>query len=166
MIVLKEITNKNVWDVCRLKVRKDQESFVALNIESLAEAYATRNAGFHALPLAVYDEEVLIGFVMIGKGTVGEEGESETIKKNYCLWRFMIDARYQGKGYASKILDEVIRLVKTFPYGPAEYIWLSYEPENLHGREVYHKYGFRENGEMCDGEIMALYRISEDGSLV
>ena len=57
MIILKEITNKNVWDVCKLKVKKDQENFVAWNIESLAEAYATRNEGNNALPLAVYDNE-------------------------------------------------------------------------------------------------------------
>ena len=85
MIILKEITNKNVWDVCKLKVKKDQENFVAWNIESLAEAYATRNEGNNALPLAVYDNEQLIGFVMIGKGTIGEEEESDTIKNNYCL---------------------------------------------------------------------------------
>lgn len=48
-------------------------NLVALNIESLAEAYATRNEGNNALPLAVYDDKDLIGFVMIGKGTVGEE---------------------------------------------------------------------------------------------
>ena len=55
MIILKEITNKNVWDVCKLKVKKDQENFVAWNLESLAEAYATRNEGNNALPVAVYD---------------------------------------------------------------------------------------------------------------
>ena len=66
MIILKEITNKNIWDVCKLKVRKDQENFVAWNIESLAEAYATRNEGNNAFPLAVYDNEQLIGFVMKG----------------------------------------------------------------------------------------------------
>ena len=96
---------------------------------------------------------------MIGKGTVGDEEESDIIKNNYSLWRFMIDGRYQGKGYAPQILDEVLKLVRTFPYGPAEYIWLSYEPENTHGKNVYLKYGFQENGEMCDDEIMAIYKL-------
>ena len=159
MIILKEITNKNVWDVCRLKVENGQESFVAWNVESLAEAYATRNEGNNALPLAVYENEELIGFVMIGKGTVGDEEASDTIKNNYSLWRFMIDERYQGRGYAPKILDEFIKLVRTFPYGKADYIWLSYEPENTHGRAVYMKYGFKETGEMCGDEIMAVYKL-------
>ena len=66
----------------------------------------------------------------------------------------MIDERFQGKGYAPQILDEVMKLVRTYPYGPAEYIWLSYEPENIHGKNIYRKYGFRENGEMCDDEII------------
>ena len=87
------------------------------------------------------------------------DAQRHTIKNNYCLWRFMIDAQYQGKGYAPQILDEVMKLVRTYPYGPAEYIWLSYEPENTHGKNVYMKYGFRENGEMCDDEIMAIYKL-------
>ena len=93
MIRFEEITNKNIWKVCTLEVFDDQKDFVAENIQSLAEAYATRNEGNNALPLAVYNDEVLIGFVMIGKGTVGEEDESDLIKENYCLWRLMIDKK-------------------------------------------------------------------------
>lgn len=50
---------------------EEQKGFVAENIQSLAEAYATRNEGNNAVPLAVYSDVDLIGFVMIGKGTVG-----------------------------------------------------------------------------------------------
>ena len=77
MIRFEEITNKNIWNVCELEVFDDQKDFVAENIQSLGEAYATRNEGNNALPLAVYNDEVLIGFVMIGKGTVGEENEGD-----------------------------------------------------------------------------------------
>ena len=85
MIKLEEITNANVWKVCALKPFDDQKDFVAENVQSLAEAYATRNEGNNVLPLAVYNDESLIGFVMIGKGTVGDENESDLIKekRNY-----------------------------------------------------------------------------------
>ena len=53
MIRFEEITTKNVWDVCRLKVTKEQENFVSANIESLAEAYAVNNEAYYAKPLAV-----------------------------------------------------------------------------------------------------------------
>ena len=91
MIQLKEITNANIWKVCALEPFDEQKDFVAENIQSLAEAYATKNEGNNALPLAVYHDETLIGFVMIGKGTVGNEEESDLIKENYSIWRLMID---------------------------------------------------------------------------
>ena len=76
MISFEEITNKNIWKVCALEPFEEQKDFVAEDIQSLAEAYATRNEGNNALPLAVYDDDTLIRFVMIGKGMVGNEHES------------------------------------------------------------------------------------------
>ena len=159
MIYLKEITNKNIWKVCALEPFDEQKDFVAENIQSLAEAYATRNEGNNALPLAVYQEDELIGFVMIGKGTVGNEEESDLIKENYCLWRLMIDRKFQGKGYGKQTMDAVMALIRTFPFGQAQKVWLSYEPENTRAKEIYNKYGFVENGEMCGNEIIAVYDL-------
>ena len=56
MIRFEEITNKNIWKVCALEPFENQKEFVAENINSLAEAYATRNEGNNALPLAVYND--------------------------------------------------------------------------------------------------------------
>jgi diamine N-acetyltransferase len=50
-------------------------------------------------------------------------------------------------------------LIRTFPFGEAKKVWLSYEPENTHARDVYRKYGFVENGEMCGNEIIAVYAL-------
>lgn len=159
MIRFEEITNKNIWKVCTLEPFEDQKDFVAENIQSLAEAYATRNEGNNALPLAVYDDDELIGFVMIGKGTVGNEEESNLIKENYCLWRLKIDKKFQHKGLGKKTIDAVMALIRTFPFGDAKKVWLSYEPENTHARDIYLKYGFVENGEMCGNEIVAVYDL-------
>ena len=159
MIQLKEITNANIWKVCMLEPFDEQKEFVAENMQSLAEAYATRNEGNNVLPLAVYRDEDLIGFVMIGKGTVGNENESELIKENYSLWRLMLDKKYQGQGLGKQTMDAVMALIRTFPFGKAKKVWLSYEPENTHAREIYRKYGFVENGEMCDDEIVAVYEL-------
>lgn len=41
MINFKEITNANIWKVCTLEPFEEQKDFVAENIQSLAEAYAT-----------------------------------------------------------------------------------------------------------------------------
>ena len=159
MIQFKEITNANIWKVCALEPFEEQKDFVAENIQSLAEAYATRNEGNNALPLAVYDDDDLVGFVMIGKGTVGNENESELIRENYSLWRLMIDKNHQGRGLGRGTLDAAIALIRTFPFGEAKKVWLSYEPENTRARDIYRKYGFVENGDMCGNEIVAVYEL-------
>ena len=159
MIRFEEITNRNIWKVCMLEPFEDQKDFVAENIQSLAEAYATRNEGNNALPLAVYADDTLIGFVMIGKGTVGNEEESDLIKENYSLWRLMIDHKYQGKVLGKQTMDAVMALIRTFPFGEAKKVWLSYEPENTRARKLYHQYGFVENGQMCGNEIVAVYEL-------
>ena len=159
MIRFEEITNKNIWKVCMLEPFEEQKDFVAENIQSLAEAYATRNEGNNVMPMAVYSDDDLIGFVMIGKGTVGNENESDLIKENYSLWRLMIDKKYQGKGLGKQTIDAVMALIRTFPFGEAKKVWLSYEPENTRARDIYRKYGFVENGEMCGNEIVAVYEL-------
>ena len=159
MIRFEEITNKNIWKVCALEPFENQKDFVAENIQSLAEAFATRNEGNNALPLAVYHDDMLVGFVMIGKGTVGNEEESDLIKENYSLWMLMIDKRYQGQGLGKQTMDAVIALIRTFPFGEAKKVWLSYEPENTRARAIYQRYGFVENGEMCGNEIVAVYEL-------
>ncbi len=159
MIRFEEITNKNIWKVCLLEPFEEQKDFVAENIQSLAEAYATRNEGNNALPLAVYNDDELIGFVMIGKGTVGNEDESDLIKENYSLWRLMIDKKYQGQGLGKETIDAAMDLIRTFPFGEAKKVWLSYEPENTRARDIYREYGFVENGEMCGNEIVAVYAL-------
>lgn len=158
MLELRKITNDNVWKICALSVHDHQSEFVADNKTSIAEAYATVNEGHAALPLGIYDGDTPIGFVMIGKGAIDDD-ESEMMKKSYCLWRFMIDKRYQKKGYGLQALDAVMALVRTYPFGKADKIWLSYEPENVRAKEIYRKYGFVENGEVCDGETVAVMDI-------
>lgn len=159
MIHFEEVTNKNIWKVCALEPFDEQKDFVAENLQSLAEAYATRNEGGSALPLAVYNDDELIGFLMIGKGTVGNEDESALIKENYSIWRLMLDKRFQRRGLGKQTLDAAVELIRGFPFGSARKVWLSYEPENTRARDIYRKFGFVENGEMCGNEIVAVYEL-------
>ena len=52
---LKKVTNQNLWDVVKLKVRSDQKEFVADNATSLLEAYATQNEGGKVETFALYE---------------------------------------------------------------------------------------------------------------
>ena len=68
MVTLRKVTSKNIWKLVRLKVREDQEDFVASNAESILEAFATREDGCPALPFGIFDGDTTVGFLMIGFG--------------------------------------------------------------------------------------------------
>ncbi len=158
MIRLEKVNAKNVWDLLKLTVSDEQKSFVARNDISIIEAYTTITANGHAFPFGIYDDEKPVGFLMIGFGVDDYWDDAPDIAGgNYFLWRLMIDKDYQGRGYGKEAVKLALEYIKTFPCGPAELCWTSYEPENDTARRLYHSFGFRETGGM-DGEelIMAL----------
>ncbi|MGM9588059.1 MAG: hypothetical protein ACI3VA_11325 [Candidatus Limivicinus sp.] len=50
--------------------------------------------------------------------------------------------------------------IRAFPCGPADCCWLSYEPENTAAKTLYHRFGFRENGETDGDEIVAVLPLN------
>ena len=159
MISLRKITTENGGDVISLSVGDYQRHFVASNAASLALAYILTNNGGVAHPFAVYHDEQPVGFVMLGYGTLGYSDEPKISRGNYCIWRFMIDQRWQNHGYGREALEQVLAYVRTCPMGPAQYCWLSYEPDNSIAKRLYESFGFHENGETCDGENVAVLRL-------
>ena len=85
MVTLKEISRENIDEVLALKVDEDQRSFVSTNAESLAQAYVYKETAY---PFAVYDDDVIVGFIMMGYYEA---------KEYYTLGKLMIDKRYQNK---------------------------------------------------------------------
>ena len=169
-ITLEKITYKNyikvIWG---LKVSKKQKNFVASNMCSLAEAYVAITNGGVALPFAIYKGKKPIGFLMIGYGANEDDfnGEDpafiEMAKKSYCLWRFMIDKRYQRKGYGRRAMEVALDYIKSFPCGKADTCWLSYEPENEVAKKLYASFGFIEQPQFYKGgegeEIPAILKL-------
>ena len=49
--------------------------------------------------------------------------------------------------------------IKTWPCGKAEYCVISYEPENEAAKNLYASFGFEENGEMADEEVVAVLKL-------
>lgn len=156
---LVKIDTKNVWNIIRLKVRSDQSNFVAPNDYSIIEAYATVSSGYVALPFGLYEEQTPVGFVMLGFGSIGEAEEPKIANDSYCIWRFMIDERFQGRGLGRKAMEAVLDYIRTYPCGKADYCWLSYEPENKIAQSLYSKFGFAENGETDGEEVVAVLKL-------
>ena len=159
LIKLKKVNSDNIWDVIKLSVSEQQKNFVASNRESILEAYATIADGNMALPFAIYNDDTLVGFVMFGYGSTGDEDEPKISAGNYCLWRFMIDSRYQRMGYGKAALQASLDYLHTMPCGPAEYCWLSYEPDNIVAKKLYSSAGFSENGEIVGGEVVSVLKL-------
>jgi diamine N-acetyltransferase len=81
--------------------------------------------------------------------------------KSYLIWRFMIDKRYQGRGYGREAMQLALDYVRTFPVGEAKYCWLSYEPKNDVARNLYRSFGFVEEEKLPEGwdEIPAVMEL-------
>lgn len=97
-ITLKPIDAENFWDIIALNVGKGQEEHVTSNAVSIAQAKVQPEC----IPLAIYAAEKPVGFVMYCIDR--DDGE-------YWLYRLMVDAAHQGKGYARQgmrlVLDEI-----------------------------------------------------------
>lgn len=142
VITLREVTKDNLGDILRLKVKPEQEKFVAGNAVSLAQAHFEEKAWFRA----VYADETPIGFVML---------YDDPEKTDYFLWRFMIDERYQGLGFGRRALQLVIDHVRAQP--DATELLLSYFPAEGGPEPFYAGLGFVNTGEVQDGEnVMSL----------
>lgn len=159
MVQLKKIDRENVWDVARLKVKRAQTNYVSSNVESILEAFATRESGGVALPFALYDGVALVGFALIGYGDLPGEDNPAISKDNYCLWRLMIDERWQGRGYGKQAIEKAVEYVRTKPFGEAEYCWLSYDPDNQRLGKLFMSFGFAETGEMDGEEAIAALKL-------
>ena len=160
MLHLEKVNAHNVWPLLKLAVGEGQEDFVATNTESIVEAYTTLAAGGTALPFGIYEDEMPVGFLMIGYGTDEDwENPPEYAQNAYCLWRFMIDRRYQHRGYGRQALALALEYIRTFPAGAAKYVYLSYEPENAVAKALYASFGFRETGDVDGGELVAMMKL-------
>jgi diamine N-acetyltransferase len=139
-VSLRPVTRETAREIMRLKVKPEQEKFVATNAVSIAQAYFDRE---HAWFRAIYAGETPVGFLMLYDAP--EEPE-------YFLWRFMIDARYQKLGFAWKAMDLLVEYVRSRPN--ASFLGTSCVPEEGGPGPFYEKYGFRYTGEEDDGELV------------
>ena len=142
------VNSRNRAEVEHLEVFAEQSGF----IESVTQCLQEADKLELWRPVGIYDRSMLIGFAMYGYFPEPAPGQ---------VWldRLLIDKKYQGKGFGRQTLDAAMALIRTYPFGKADKVWLSYEPENVRAREIYRKYGFVENGEMCGNEIIAVYDL-------
>ena len=133
MINLREITSKNLKSIIDLNVKDDQKDYVASNSVSIAQGHYSNSAWFKG----IFNDDRPVGFVMLD--LIEEE--------NKCfLWRFMIDRKYQGKGFGKISLTQVIDFVRSLNL--YTYIATSYVPAENSAGGFYKNFGFIESEEI------------------
>ena len=137
MIELKPITRDNWQEAAGLEVLPDQQDFIEPNIWSIAESrfYTQLTA------MAIYDRRTMVGFLMWGYSP--DDGRP-------WLYRFMIDRRYQGKGYGSAALRELLKQLRA--EGLPE-LNVGYHRENIVAERLYLRAGFQKQGLAPWGEM-------------
>jgi len=160
MFKLKKINRKNVGEILKLEVFDNQKRFVAPNNISIIEAYLAITENNDVFTFGIYNDDAPVGFLMIGFDVNSDdEGAPKIAKGNYNIWRFMIDKKFQGKGFGKKAMNLALEFVNTFPCGTAKYCWLSYESDNYVARQLYQSVGFVETDEKDGEEIVAILKL-------
>ena len=139
MVQLKPVTKDNLEEVLALQTFERQQSFVSSPAVALSQAYVYGDTAF---PFAVYDGETPVGFIMMGYYEA---------KQYYTLWKFLIDKKYQHKGYGR----EALRLGIAFLQDRfrAKEVYTGVLPDNTAARSLYRSAGFAETGLVENGMI-------------
>jgi diamine N-acetyltransferase len=135
--------------VLALDVAESQRPFVATNAKSIAEAHFHPEAWFRA----IYAGDHPVGFLML---------HDESLRPNprqlgyYFLWRLMIDASYQGRGFARQAVELLCEHVRVRPHGRKLLTSCRRGAGSPEG--FYRKLGFRPTGQEVHGEV-ELFRV-------
>jgi diamine N-acetyltransferase len=135
MITLKEISHENWRECIQLKLKKEQEHFLPSNLYSLVQASYQKTELYSFVPLGVYNDNTMVGFIM---------WDEIPNKGTYVIPRVMIDAKYQGNGYAKQAMKEVIKTI-TDQKPNCKRIEVSYKSENVIAERLYASLGFEKN---------------------
>ena len=115
-IHLEKVTEDNVEDIVKLRIAKDQKEYIASNDWSLIDAYLALAERKPVFPFGIYNGKTLVGFIMISYQNNWEGYEHDSWinsdeyqfyknKPYYYIWRFMIDKRFQRRGYGRAVLN-------------------------------------------------------------
>jgi len=111
MIELQQITWDN-WEECvGLEVADEQKKFVAPNNYSLAQSYIhLTNDDTPPFSYAIYSDDVMVGYTLYFYSAADKSDPKD--EDCYYICRFMIDKRYQRKGYGRQGMLKVLEHIK------------------------------------------------------
>ncbi|MBQ6469141.1 MAG: GNAT family N-acetyltransferase [Lachnospiraceae bacterium] len=134
MISLTEITEENWFDVASLSVKEIQKGFLAPAVGIIARGYVYRDC--NARVIVIKDEDAIVGVALVREFTDEPLG--------YDLQQFMIDQRYQGRGYGSGALALILDELRS--EGHYDHVEVCVKKEDTEAIRLYEKHGFTDSG--------------------
>ncbi len=155
MVKLVIVTRDNWEEALQLQVAAEQQGYVPSVAVSLAKVYIKPD-GEHVeyIPFAIYDSTHMVGFIM--------HAYEEKTTDDYWINGFLIDQKYQGKGYGKKALQEMVHWIKK-RHPRCEAIRLTVYPENERAKKLYMDVGFQKMDWRLGEEDV--YQLPVDGGI-
>jgi diamine N-acetyltransferase len=148
VVSLREITADTLSPVLKLSdtLSETQRRMVAPNAVSIAEAHFSPHAWFRA----IYADETPVGFLMLYIGPEDDERPADEQPVFHFIWRLMIAASYQGKGYGRAALE---RLMDQLRAEGVTHLAVSCHPGDEGPEGFYRRLGFERDGKWYDDEV-------------
>ena len=146
---LRTVTDANVDTLIQLDVAPDHQGLVGSVAKSLAQA-SVRPA---ATPLGIYDGDLPLGLLLLWDMRRDLDEPADQLY----VWRIMIDAKHQRKGYGAKAMRWVIDEARR--RGVAS-VALSHQPKPGNAGPFYEKLGFRYSGRVDHDERMMVFELN------
>ena len=134
MIRLADVTEDNWCEAASLSVKENQKEYLAPAIGILARGYVYRNC--NARIFVVENESIIVGLALVREFTDEPLG--------YDLQQFMIDQKYQGKGYGTAALELILKELRR--EGHYDHVEVCVKKENIKAIRLFEKQGFVDSG--------------------
>ncbi len=128
------ITEDNWMDVASLAVKEEQKGYVAPAIGILARGYVFRDC--NGKVYAFENDGVIVGTALVREFTDEPLG--------YDLQQFMVDERYQRKGYGSRALELILDELRA--ENRYDHVELCVKKADVEAIRLYQKHGFIDSG--------------------
>lgn len=134
MIKLFDVNEQNWLDVISLSVHEDQKKYLDKPIGIVARGYIYRSC--NARVFGISNDEDVIGIALVK--------DMDEVPACYDLQQFMIDRRFQNKGYGTEALRMILsRLSKEGKYSQVE---VCVDKNDAQALWMYKKVGFEDTG--------------------
>ena len=134
MIRLAEITEDNWMEAASLSVADGQKGFLAPAVGILARGYVYRNCGGRVL--AIENDGIIVGLALVREFTDEPLG--------YDLQQFMIDRRFQGRGYGGAALKLILDELRK--EGRYDHVEVCVKKADEAAIRLYERRGFTDSG--------------------